>query len=94
MALRKGFPKERNYDFWNVLMCYFIYKDASRPEKERILFGTLAYRLISKAAEAVPTDKVRFPTRLEPCILANHEPRTSFSAAEKLFKLQKSSIYW
>jgi N-terminal acetyltransferase B complex non-catalytic subunit len=61
MALRKAFPKERNYDFWNVLMCYLIHKDASRPEKERLLFGTLAYRLISKAAEAVPTDKVRLP---------------------------------
>jgi len=59
MALRKGSPKERNYDFWNMLMCYLIYKDLSRQEKERTLFGTLAYRLISKAAEAVPTDKVR-----------------------------------
>jgi N-terminal acetyltransferase B complex non-catalytic subunit len=64
MALRKGFSKERNYDFWNILMCYLINKDVSRPEKERTLFGTLAYRLISKAAEAVPTEKVRFPTRL------------------------------
>jgi len=58
MALRKGFPKERNYDFWNVLMCYLTHKDLSRPEKERMLLGTLAYRLISKAAEAVPIDKV------------------------------------
>jgi N-terminal acetyltransferase B complex non-catalytic subunit len=64
MALRKGFSKERNYDFWNILMCYLINKDVSRPEKERTLFGTLAYRLISKAAEAVPTEKVRLPTRL------------------------------
>jgi N-terminal acetyltransferase B complex non-catalytic subunit len=63
MALRKGFSKDRNYDFWNILMCYLISRDVSRPEKERTLFGTLAYRLISKAAEAVPTDKVRFPTR-------------------------------
>jgi hypothetical protein len=45
-------------------MCYLINKDVSRPEKESTLFGTLAYRLISKAAEAVPTEKVRFPTRL------------------------------
>jgi len=63
MALRKGFSKERNYDFWNILMCYLINKDVSRPEKERTLFGTLAYRLISKAAEAVPTSKVRFPNQ-------------------------------
>ena len=58
MALRKGFPKDRNYDFWNVLMCYLIHKDPSLSEKDRTLFGTLAYRLISKAAEAVPADKV------------------------------------
>ena len=58
MSLRKGFSKDRNYDFWNVLMCYLIHNDPSRTEKERALFGTLAYRLISKAAEAVPVDKV------------------------------------
>ena len=58
MALRKSFQKERNYDFWNILMCYLIHNDPSRPEKERTLFGTLAFRLISKAAEAVPVDKV------------------------------------
>ena len=59
MALRKSFPKERNYNFWNVVMCYLIHNDSSRSEKERTLFGTLAFRLISKAAEAVPIDKVR-----------------------------------
>ena len=78
MALRKGFPKERNFDFWNVLLCYLINKDVLRPERERILFGNLAYRLISKAAEAVPTDKVRSSIGLEPRIMTNHTRRTSF----------------
>lgn len=59
MALRKSFPKDRNYDFWNILMCYLINTDISRTEKERTLFGTLAYRMISKAAEGVPTEKVK-----------------------------------
>src|SRR5271170_8136283 len=59
MALRKAFPQERKYDFWNILMCYLINKDASLPEKDRTLFGMLAFRLVSKAAEAVPKDKVR-----------------------------------
>ena len=62
MALRKAFPKDRNYDFWNILMCYLIHTDSPRPEKEKTLFGTLAYRLISKAAEEVPTDKVSSST--------------------------------
>ena len=62
MALRKGFPKDRNYDFWNILMCYLISKDESASEKERALYGTLAYRMICKAAEAVPADNVSTPT--------------------------------
>ena len=68
MALRKGFPKDRNYDFWNVLMCYLISQDQTLPERDRVLFGTLAYRMISKSAEAVPDHKVgNFPT-YRPCI--------------------------
>src|SRR5271154_199403 len=59
MALRKGSPKERKYDFWNIVLCFIISLDLSTPEHERSLFGTLAYRFISKAAEAVPTDKVK-----------------------------------
>jgi len=58
MALRKAFLKERQYDYWNILMCYLVHKDSALPEKDRSLFGTLAYRMISKAAESVVTDKV------------------------------------
>ena len=64
MTLRKLFPKDRNYEIWNILMCYFIHMDVSLPEKDRTLFGNLAYRLISKAAESVPVDKVRAISRL------------------------------
>ena len=40
-------------------MCYLIYQDQSVSEKERTMFGTLAYRMLSKAAEAVPKREVR-----------------------------------
>ena len=58
MALRKAFPKDRQYEFWNILMYFLVHKDVSVPKKQRELFGTLAYRLITKAAESIPTDPV------------------------------------
>lgn len=58
MNLRKAFPKERQYEFWNVLMCYLIHEDGSLPEKDRKLFGTLANRMISKAAQLGSAEKV------------------------------------
>ena len=58
MALRKAFPADRNYDFWNMLLCFLVHQDDRVTEKERTLFGTLAYRLMSKAVEASPTDQV------------------------------------
>ncbi|KAK5951571.1 hypothetical protein OHC33_007249 [Knufia fluminis] len=58
MALKKAFPKERQYDFWNILMCYLIHEDKNVPEKDRKLFGTLANRMISKAAQSGPPEKM------------------------------------
>ena len=58
MALRKAFPKDRQYDFWNIIMCYFIHEDLKVPEKDRKMFGMLANRMISKAAQSGPADKV------------------------------------
>jgi N-terminal acetyltransferase B complex non-catalytic subunit len=58
VALRKAFPKERKYDFWKTLFSYLIQKDPTLEDNLRQLFGTLAYRFISKAAETVPKDKV------------------------------------
>ncbi|KIW26278.1 uncharacterized protein PV07_09389 [Cladophialophora immunda] len=54
MGLRNSFSKERDYEFWNILMCYLIHMQPDLPDKDRTLFGTLAYRMISKAAEAIP----------------------------------------
>ena len=58
MGMRIAFPKERNYEYWNILMCHLIQKQEDLPEKDRMLFGTLAYRMISKAAESISKDKV------------------------------------
>ncbi|KAK5064177.1 hypothetical protein LTR84_000009 [Exophiala bonariae] len=57
MGLRKSFPKERNYEFWNIMMCSLIQSDRTQADKDRNLFGTLAFRMISKAAETIPTDQ-------------------------------------
>ncbi|KAK7885662.1 hypothetical protein LTR67_010013 [Exophiala xenobiotica] len=57
MGLRKSFPKERQYEFWNIAMCHLIHMQHDLPEKNRVLFGTLAYRMMSKAAETTPADQ-------------------------------------
>ncbi|KAH0842403.1 hypothetical protein FOPE_07224 [Fonsecaea pedrosoi] len=62
MGLRNSFSKDRDYEFWNILMCHLIHMQQDLPEKERSLFGTLAYRMISKAAEAIPKNEVRLET--------------------------------
>ncbi|PYH47457.1 MDM20/NAA25 family protein [Aspergillus saccharolyticus JOP 1030-1] len=56
MSLQSNFPKTRKYYFWATFLCYLISVDAGASEAERKLFGTLAYRMISKAAESVPQD--------------------------------------
>lgn len=58
MSLQSNFPKTRKYYFWAIFLCYLISVDAGASEAERKLFGTLAYRMISKAGESVPQDPV------------------------------------
>lgn len=58
MSLQNNFPKARNYYFWAIFMCYLIERDTASSDNDRKLFGTLAYRMISKAAGSVPTDPV------------------------------------
>ncbi|RMD44340.1 hypothetical protein DV735_g837, partial [Chaetothyriales sp. CBS 134920] len=53
-SFRKAFPKERQYEFWNVVMCFLAHLDPTVDTKQRALFGTLAYRMLVKLAEAVP----------------------------------------
>ena len=61
MSLQINFPKMRNYYFWAIFLSYLTATDSKTPEPERKIFGTLAYRMASKAAESVPSDPVCSP---------------------------------
>ncbi|KAJ5176236.1 uncharacterized protein N7482_002113 [Penicillium canariense] len=54
MSLQKNFPKDRKYYFWAIFLSHLIATDDASSEIDRKLFGTLAYRMISKAAADVP----------------------------------------
>jgi N-terminal acetyltransferase B complex non-catalytic subunit len=54
MSLQKNFPKDRKYYFWAIFLSHLIAIDDASSEIDRKLFGTLAYRMISKAADDVP----------------------------------------
>lgn len=56
MSLQKNFPKDRKYYFWAIFLSHLISIDDASSETDRKLFGTLAYRMISKAAADVPED--------------------------------------
>jgi N-terminal acetyltransferase B complex non-catalytic subunit len=59
MILQNNFPKKRKYYFWAVFMCHLVAENPNSSAGDRKLFGTLAYRMISKAAASVPADPVR-----------------------------------
>ncbi|KAL1958769.1 hypothetical protein VTO42DRAFT_3888 [Malbranchea cinnamomea] len=56
MSLQNNFPKTRKCYFWAIFMSYLVSLDPKSSDAERNLFGTLAYRMISKAADSVPSD--------------------------------------
>ncbi|KAL4978030.1 N-acetyltransferase B complex non catalytic subunit-domain-containing protein [Aspergillus desertorum] len=56
MSLQSNFPKKRKYYIWAIFLCYLLAVDEASSEMDRKLFGTLAYRMVSKAAESVPSD--------------------------------------
>ena len=85
--MRKSFPKDRNYEFWNIAMCYLISVQSGVPEKDRMLFGTLAYRMITKAVEAIPASQVCNELDLLEAILILC--RKKFLLPEKHWQLQK-----
>ena len=58
MSLQTNFAKQRNYYFWAIFLSYLVSKDIKSSEAEKKLFGTLAYRMISKAADSVPSNQV------------------------------------
>lgn len=58
MSLQKNFPKERKFYFWAIFLSYLLGSDKGSSDMDRKLFGTLAYRMMSKAAADVPADPV------------------------------------
>ena len=55
MMLRKQAPNDRKYEFWVIFMCLRIER-SGYDEKTRKLFGTMAYKMISKAASLTPME--------------------------------------
>lgn len=58
MSLQKHFPNERKYHFWAIFFSYLVSVESNKSETDRKILGALAYRMISKAAESVPSDPV------------------------------------
>ncbi|KAJ5812172.1 N-acetyltransferase B complex non catalytic subunit-domain-containing protein [Penicillium riverlandense] len=58
MSLQKNFPRERKYYFWAIFLCHLVANDSASSDADRKLFGTLAYRMISKAAADTPVEPV------------------------------------
>jgi hypothetical protein len=63
-ALRKTWPKERKYEFWNIQMCLCVLQDSKVDQAKRNLLGTLAYRMLQKMVNDMPQDQVRRRMRL------------------------------
>jgi len=61
MSLQKNFPKNRAYYFWAIFLSYMVSIDERSSEADKKLFGTLAYRMISKAGADVPAEPVSLP---------------------------------
>lgn len=59
MTLQNNFPKTRKYYLWAIFLSHLVATDQASSESDRKLFGTLAYRMVSKAADSVPSDPVR-----------------------------------
>ncbi|KAE8351475.1 N-acetyltransferase B complex non catalytic subunit-domain-containing protein [Aspergillus coremiiformis] len=56
MTLQSNFPKTRKYYLWAIFLSHLVATDQASSETDRKLFGTLAYRMVSKAADSVPPD--------------------------------------
>ncbi|KNG84116.1 cytoskeleton organization protein (Dec1) [Aspergillus nomiae NRRL 13137] len=56
MTLQNNFPKTRKYYLWAIFLSHLVATDQASSETDRKLFGTLAYRMVSKAADSVPSD--------------------------------------
>ncbi|KAI9733054.1 MAG: hypothetical protein M1834_003599 [Cirrosporium novae-zelandiae] len=58
MSLQKNFPNKRNYYFLAIFLTYIMATEFERigDKTKAKIYSTLCYRMLSKAAEDVPTD--------------------------------------
>ncbi|KAK6534584.1 hypothetical protein TWF281_005894 [Arthrobotrys megalospora] len=64
MALQRGFPNNRAYYFWAITACFILVVACDDDQRSSVgLFGTLASRMISKAASEIPEGKELGPIR-------------------------------
>ncbi|KAK6340803.1 hypothetical protein TWF696_009121 [Orbilia brochopaga] len=64
MMLQKQFPNNRVYYFWAIAACFIIVVACDDDQRASLgLFGTLASRMISKAASEIPQGKEPGPSR-------------------------------
>lgn len=58
MSLQNNFPNERKYYFWAIFLSQLVANAPTSSDADRKIFGTLAYRMITKAAQSVPSEPV------------------------------------
>ncbi|KAF3916000.1 hypothetical protein AA313_de0209538 [Arthrobotrys entomopaga] len=64
MMLQKLFPNNRNYYFWAIAACFIMVVASDDDQRSGVaLFGTLASRMITKAASEIPEGKEPGPVR-------------------------------
>lgn len=95
MTLQKNFPKKRHFYFWAILAGYLASTSSKASETDRRLFGTLAYKMISKAASEVPADPVSGWPRDNLVLVLTLTHRMNSLALLEQFKLLRSySCSW
>ncbi|KAK6528868.1 hypothetical protein TWF694_004100 [Orbilia ellipsospora] len=64
MMLQKVFPNNRNYYFWAIAACFIMVVACDDDQRSSVaIFGTLASRMITKAASEIPEGKEPGPIR-------------------------------
>lgn len=88
MSLQINFPKARKYYFWAAFLSYLVSIDNASSDADRKLFGTLAYRMLSKAADSVPSDPVCSTSEL-----ASNYPFSPIRSRHFFLSIHDSDVY-
>ena len=57
MTYTKHFPNRRDPFFWTIFANFMASKSLPDQDSEKVLCGTMAYRMCAKAVEAVTLDR-------------------------------------